>query len=238
MIEFISLIKELLIFAGYLSSGKSFPKPLNKQQEKECLLRWEKGDENAKNMLVEHNLRLVAHIVKKYQNTALSNDDLISIGTIGLIKAVNSFSRKRGTQLATYAAKCIENEVLMALRASKKIKSEVSLSDPIGTDKEGNEITLIDILGTKSDMVAEQAELRIQTKMLYSLIDKCLTRREKAVVEMRYGLNGMRPQTQREIAKKTGISRSYVSRIESKAVSKLSEELFKITGHPKCDSLR
>ena len=232
MIEFINVIKELLILAGYLSTGKSFPKPLSKQQEKECLKKWEKGDECAKNKLVEHNLRLVAHIVKKYQNTALSNDDLISIGTIGLIKAVNSFCRKKGTQLATYAAKCIENEVLMALRASKKIKSEVSLSDPIGTDKEGNEITLIDILGTKNDMVAEQAELRIQTKMLYELIDKCLTRREKAVIEMRYGLNGLRPQTQREIAQKTGISRSYVSRIESKAVVKLSEELAKKTGHP------
>lgn len=230
MFEFISMIKELLIFAGYLSSGKSFPKPLSKEQEAECLRLWEKGDENAKNKLVEHNLRLVAHIVKKYQNTALGNDDLISIGTIGLIKAVNSFSAKKGTQLATYAAKCIENEVLMALRASKKIKSEVSFSDPIGTDKEGNEITLIDILGTKEDMVVRQAELRIQTKMLCELIDNCLTRREKAVLQMRYGLCGIRPQTQREIAAKTGISRSYVSRIESKAVAKLSEELSKRTG--------
>ena len=161
--------------------------------------------------LVEHNLRLVAHIVKKYQNTALSNDDLISIGTIGLIKAVNSFLPKKGTQLATYAAKCIENEVLMALRSSKKIKCEVSLSDPIGVDKEGNEISLIDILGTREDLVSEQAELSIQTGKQYGLLGKCLTRREKAVIEMRYGLGGIRPQTQREIAYKTGISRSYVS---------------------------
>lgn len=230
MFEFISIIKELLFIAGYLSSGKTFPQPLTKAEESKCLEKSADGDEKAKHKLVEHNLRLVAHIVKKYQNTALTSDDLISIGTIGLIKAVNSYSPKKGTQLATYAAKCIENEVLMALRSSKKIKCEVSLSDPIGVDKEGNEITLIDILGTKEDLVAEQAELRIQTKMLYTLLGKCLTRREKAVIEMRYGLGGLRPQTQREIAKKTGISRSYVSRIESKAIAKLAEELSKKTG--------
>lgn len=211
MFDFISIIKELLVFAGYLSSGKTFPQPLSKQEEAECLKKSVNGDEKAINKLVEHNLRLVAHIVKKYHNTTLSSDDLISIGTIGLIKAVNSFLPKKGTQLATYAAKCIENEVLMALRSNKKIKCEVSLSDPIGVDKEGNEITLIDILGTRADLVAEQAELRIQTEKLYRLLGKCLTKREKAVLEMRYGLNGIQPQTQREIAQKTGISRSYVS---------------------------
>jgi RNA polymerase sporulation-specific sigma factor len=210
MFEFLNLIKELLCFAGYLS-GNTFPKPLSKEEEAECILACAAGDEESKNKLVEHNLRLVAHIVKKYQNTSLTNDDLISIGTIGLIKAVNSFSAKKGTQLATYAAKCIENEVLMALRSSKKVKCEVSLNDPIGVDKEGNEISLIDILGTRDDIVMEQAELRIQTRQLYGLLGKCLTRRERAVIEMRYGLNGMRPQTQHEIAKKTGISRSYVS---------------------------
>lgn len=230
MFELLSIIKDLLVFAGYLSSGKTFQKPLSKEEEAECLLRCAKGDEEAKSRLVEHNLRLVAHIVKKYQNTSLSNDDLISIGTIGLIKAVNSFMPKKGTQLATYAAKCIENEVLMALRSSKKSKCEVSLSDPIGIDKEGNEISLIDILGTREDMVSEQAELRIQTKKLYGLLGKCLSRREKAVIEMRYGLGGLRPQTQREIANKTGISRSYVSRIESKAIAKLAEELSKNSG--------
>ena len=230
MFEFLSIIKDLLFFAGYLSSGKTFPKPLTKEQEAEYLQKCAKGDEEAKGILVEHNLRLVAHIVKKYQNTSLSSDDLISIGTIGLIKAVNSFLPKKGTQLATYAAKCIENEVLMALRSSKKARCEVSLSDPIGIDKEGNEISLIDILGTREDLVSEQAELRIQTKKLYGLLGKCLTRREKAVLEMRYGLGGMRPQTQREIAKKTGISRSYVSRIESKAIAKLAEELAKNCG--------
>jgi len=228
MFDILSLVKELLLFAGYLS-GKTFPKPLTKEEEAEYLKRSARGDEAARHKLVEHNLRLVAHIVKKYQNTALSADDLISIGTIGLIKAVNSFLPRKGTQLATYAAKCIENEVLMALRSSKKQKSEVSLSDPIGVDKEGNEISLIDILGTREDMVAEQAELRIQTRALYNLLDKCLTRRERAVIEMRYGLGGTRPQTQREIAKKTGISRSYVSRIESKAIAKLAAELAKKT---------
>ncbi|MDD5018539.1 MAG: RNA polymerase sporulation sigma factor SigK [Eubacteriales bacterium] len=230
MFDLLYIIKELLVFAGYISSGKTFPKPLSKEEEAECIKKCASGDQTAKNKLVEHNLRLVAHIVKKYQNSTLSSDDLISIGTIGLIKAVNSFLPKKGTQLATYAAKCIENEVLMALRSSKKIKCEVSLSDPIGVDKEGNEISLIDILGTREDLVSEQAELRIQTSKLYGLLGKCLTRRERAVIEMRYGLNGMRPQTQREIAKKTGISRSYVSRIESKAIKKLAEELSKNTG--------
>ncbi len=230
MFDFFSIVKDLLFLAGYLS-GRTFPKPLSKEEEAECLKLSVQGDESARHKLVEHNLRLVAHIVKKYQNTALPNDDLISIGTIGLIKAVNSFMPKKGTQLATYAAKCIENEVLMALRSSKKVKCEVSLCDPIGVDKEGNEISLIDILGTRDDIVSEQAELSIQTRMLYGLLGKCLTRREKAVLEMRYGLNGIRPQTQREIAYKTGISRSYVSRIESKAISKLAAELAKNSGH-------
>ena len=230
MFELLALIKDLLFFAGYISSGKTFPKPLSKEEEAEYLDRSAKGDEEAKGILVEHNLRLVAHIVKKYQNTSISADDLISIGTIGLIKAVNSFLPRKGTQLATYAAKCIENEVLMALRSSKKANSEVSLSDPIGVDKEGNEISLIDILGTREDLVPEQAELRIQTDKLYCMLGKCLTKRERAVIEMRYGLGGLRPQTQREIAKLTGISRSYVSRIESKAIAKLAEELAKSTG--------
>ena len=230
MLDLVSIIKELLILAGYIKSGKTFPKPLGKKEEADCLCRCAQGDQDARNRLVEHNLRLVAHIVKKYQNTALGGDDLISIGTIGLIKAVNSFQAGKGTQLATYAAKCIENEVLMALRASKKLGREVSLSDPIGVDREGNEISLIDILGTHTDLVADQAELRIQTRQLYGMLGKCLTRRERAVIEMRYGLGGMRPQTQREIAKKTGISRSYVSRIESKAISKLAEQLKKPRG--------
>ncbi len=227
MFELVEIVKGLLFFVGYLS-GRTFPKPLSKEEEAKCLSLSAKGDEAARHKLVEHNLRLVAHIVKKYQNTALHNDDLISIGTIGLIKAVNSFKAKKGTQLATYAAKCIENEVLMALRSSKKVKCEVSLCDPVGMDKEGNSISLIDILGTREDIVPEQAELRIQTSMLYSLLGKCLTKREKAVIEMRYGLCGLRPLTQREIAHKTGISRSYVSRIESKAISKLAVELAKM----------
>lgn len=230
MFELLSIIKDFLFLVGYISSGKTFPKPLTKEEEAEYLQRSAKGDDEAKSVLVEHNLRLVAHIIKKYQNTSISGDDLISIGTIGLIKAVNSFLPKKGTQLATYAAKCIENEVLMALRSSKKAKSEVSLSDPIGVDKEGNEISLIDILGTREDLVPEQAELRIQTQQLYCLLGKCLTKRERAVIEMRYGLGGLRPQTQREIAKKTGISRSYVSRIESKAISKLADELSRNAG--------
>lgn len=229
MFDVISIIKDFLVFAGYFSSSKTFPKPLSKEEETECIKRCAVGDQVAKNKLVEHNLRLVAHIVKKYQNTGILNDDLISIGTIGLIKAVNSFRPKEGTKLATYAARCIENEVLMALRANRKIQSEVSISEPIGLDKEGNEVSLIDILGTREDIVFEQAELGIQTKRVYGLLGTCLTSREKAVIEMRYGLIGVHPQTQKEIAKKMDISRSYISRIETKALAKLAEELTKKT---------
>jgi RNA polymerase sporulation-specific sigma factor len=229
MFDFLSIIKDLLFLAGYLS-GKTFPKPLSKEDEAKYLKASTQGDEAARHKLVEHNLRLVAHIVKKYQNTALSSDDLISIGTIGLIKAVNSFlPPKKGTQLATYAAKCIENEVLMALRSSKKIKCEVSLSDPIGVDKEGKEISLIDILGTREDLVAEQAALAIQTGKLYGLLGKYLTRREKAVIEMRYGL----AECARKRSVRSHIRRVYrapMYRIERKAIAKLAAELSKNSG--------
>jgi RNA polymerase sporulation-specific sigma factor len=175
--------------------------------------------------LVERNLRLVAHIVKKYSYPGKEVDDLISIGTVGLIKAIDSFDVAKGTRLATYAARCIENEILMLIRNNKKTKGEVYLQEPIGIDKEGNEISLMDVLSSDEDSIIEVVENKIQVKKLYGKIDSCLAQREKLVIEMRYGLSDGKPKTQREIAKLLGISRSYVSRIEKRALKKLFKEL-------------
>ncbi|MDA8234967.1 MAG: RNA polymerase sporulation sigma factor SigK [Clostridia bacterium] len=217
-----SLINGILLLVSYIANN-TFPQPLSEKDEAKYLELLEQGDENARSTLTERNLRLVAHIVKKFDSTGEDNDDLISIGTIGLIKAINTFDRHKGTRLATYAARCIENEILMHLRSTKKNRGEVSLYDPIGVDKEGNEITLIDVLGTDADVVAELVENYFEQKRLLDKLLK-LTKREKKVLELRFGLfNGMR-KTQREIAKSLGISRSYVSRIEKRAISKLIKD--------------
>jgi len=185
------------------------------------------GDAKARNLLIEHNLRLVAHIVKKFDNTGEDMEDLISIGTIGLIKAIESYRPNKGTKLATFAARCIENEILMHLRSLKKTKKDVSLHDPIGTDKEGNEITLIDILGSETDDVIKEVDLKIEKSKIYRNLD-ILDDREKEVVVGRFGLDtGGEERTQREIAKELGISRSYVSRIEKRALMKLYHEFYK-----------
>lgn len=205
--------------------GSSFPKPLTCKEEEYYLKLFEKGDLEAKNTLIVRNLRLVAHIVKKYSGGNANVDDLISIGTIGLIKAINTYSRKRATRLATYAAKCIENEILMSIRSDKKRKMEISLNEPIGTDKDGNEISFNDILGSDPDAILEDLNLKMQIQSLYSTISQVLTNREKLVIIKRYGISGQEPLTQRELAKLLGISRSYISRIEKKAVSKLREHL-------------
>jgi RNA polymerase sporulation-specific sigma factor len=199
---------------------------LNAEEEMHYLEEYRKGNEDAKNILVERNLRLVAHIVKKYSNAGREIDDLISIGTIGLIKAIITFDDSKGTRLATYAARCIENEILMTIRASKKTKTEVSLHDPIGIDKEGNEISLIDILGSDSDVILDEVELKMQIKKLYQKMEKILKKREKVVIELRYGLSSGMVKTQREIAEMLGISRSYVSRIEKRAIKKLYRALY------------
>lgn len=209
----------------YVSNTNSFPKPLTPEEEEKYLERYEKGDEEARNILIERNLRLVAHIVKKYSNTGKDTDDLISIGTIGLIKAISTFDRSKGTRLATYAARCIDNEILMTIRSSKKAKMEVSLQEPIGVDKEGNEISLMDILGTDTDQVIDEVDLKIQTKKLYQNMSKVLKDREKIIIELRYGLTDGGCKTQREIANMLGISRSYVSRIEKRAIKKLNKAL-------------
>ena len=200
---------------------KTFLSPLNATEEKEYLRRQKEGDEEAKKVLVERNMRLVAHISKKYQNSEEEMEDLISIGTIGLIKAVSTFQEDHGSKLATYAARCIENELLMHFRSKKKCSKEVSLYEPIGTDKEGNQIQLMDVVEVDEKDVVEQLELKRQIIRLYELIPDVLNEREKEILRLRYGLNNRKPVTQREIAEKMHISRSYVSRIEKKALEKL-----------------
>jgi RNA polymerase sporulation-specific sigma factor len=185
------------------------------------------GDSDARNRLIEHNLRLVAHIVKKFDNTGEDSEDLISIGTIGLIKAIESFQSDKGTKLATYAARCVENEILMHLRSLKKTRKDVSLHDPIGTDKEGNEITLIDVLGTEADEVLDVVQFKIEKNKIYQHLH-ILDEREKEVIIGRFGLTDEKEKTQREIAKELGISRSYVSRIEKRALMKLYNEFYKV----------
>lgn len=219
-------IKDLCLLFGLIQNVNSFPQPLSQEEEQRYLEEYRKGSEDAKNILVERNLRLVAHIVKKYINTGREIDDLISIGTIGLIKAIITFDEGKGTRLATYAARCIENEILMTIRASKKIKTEISLHDPIGIDKEGNEISLIDILGSDTDTILDEVELKMQIKKLYQHMEKILKKRERIVLELRYGLVNGISKTQREIAEMLGISRSYVSRIEKRAIKKLYKELY------------
>lgn len=198
-----------------------FPQPLSTQEEEQLLQGMREGDLSCRNRLIEHNLRLVAYVVKKYNNTIYETDDLISIGTIGLIKAVDTFNPQKGIHLATYASRCIENELLMLMRSSKKQSKEVSLYDPIGSDKEGNTIQLLDICVAEEVDVVEKMEEQQNLRKLREYIDKVLTEREKEIILLRYGLSGGREVTQREIAKQLCISRSYVSRIEKKALKKL-----------------
>lgn len=205
--------------------SSSFPNPLTEKEEQHYVELLTEKNPDARRILIERNLRLVAHIAKKYISPGATQDDLISIGTIGLIKAVNTYSPGKSTRLATYAAKCIENEILMSIRASKRLSKEVSLSLPIGTDKDGNEISLNDILGSDSDEIVDLISLKIQVSKLYEAIDSCLNPREKKIIVARYGLDGYEPRPQREIAKSLDISRSYVSRIEKKALEKLKASL-------------
>ncbi|MFD2612641.1 RNA polymerase sporulation sigma factor SigK [Paenibacillus gansuensis] len=219
-------LKQMTLLVSYVKNN-AFPQPLSEEDELKHLRRMAEGNPVSRNLLVEHNLRLVAHIVKKFDNTGEDLEDLISIGTIGLIKAIESFQPDKGTKLATFAARCIENEILMHLRSLKKTRKDVSLHDPIGTDKEGNEITLIDILGSEADDVVEKVQLKIEKSKIYKNLD-ILDEREKEVVMGRFGLeHGGEERTQREIAKELGISRSYVSRIEKRALMKLYHEFYK-----------
>ncbi len=218
-------MRELLFLTGYLEKGNFFPQPLKPEEEAACIERYLKGDPEARNRLIECNLRLVVHVAKKYRGCGKEMDDLVSTGTIGLIKAVNTFNHRKGTQLATYAAKCIENEILMTIRSAKKSRNDVSMQEPIGTDKEGNEIALADLLGSGQDDVEDEVELKIQLEKLDDLIDRLLDDRERQVILYRYGIRNCRRMTQREIAKSLGISRSYVSRIEKKAIETLNSAM-------------
>ena len=200
---------------------QSFPQPLSTQEEEQLLQGMREGDLSCRNRLIEHNLRLVAHVVKKYSNTMYETDDLISIGTIGLIKAVDSFNSEKGIRLATYASRCIENELLMLMRSSKKQSKEVSLFDPVGSDKEGNTIQLLDICIAEETDIIEQMEEQQNLSKLRKYIDEVLTEREREIINLRYGMLDGKEITQREIADKLNISRSYVSRIEKKALKKL-----------------
>jgi RNA polymerase sporulation-specific sigma factor len=218
-------IQNSIFLCGYVSNPNSFPHPLTPEEEQKYIEAYKNGSEDARNILIERNLRLVAHIVKKYNSWGNESDDLISIGTIGLIKAISTFSMDKGTRLATYAVRCIENEILMQIRSTKKIQNEISLQDPIGVDNDGNAITLIDVIINESESVVDEVELKMQVRRLYTKMKSVLKSREKTVLELRYGLFNGSSKTQREIASMLGISRSYVSRIEKKAIKKLSREL-------------
>ena len=200
---------------------KTFPQPLSAREERECLKRYKEGDQEAREILINRNMRLVAHVIKKYQSPDYEMEDLLSVGTIGLIKAVNTFDTNKGSRLATYAAKCVENEILMLFRAGKKFSREISIYDPIGTDKDGETVSLLDILEAEGKEALEQVILKQDIRMLYEAYEQNLKDTEKTVIRMRYGLFGSREHTQREIADEMGISRSYVSRIEKRAIEKL-----------------
>ncbi|MEZ3502591.1 MAG: RNA polymerase sporulation sigma factor SigK [Lachnospiraceae bacterium] len=202
---------------------RTFPKPLTAEEEKCYLSRLQEGDEKARQILIEYNLRLVAHIVKKYQSPEEDMEELISIGAVGLIKAVDTFNHEKASKLATYAARCVENEILMYMRVKKKLQRESSYYEPIGTDKEGNEIQLLDIIESGEPTAMEQIGLKDDTKKMYDLLKNVLSERERQVVIMRYGLYYGREYTQKEIARKMGISRSYISRIEKNALNRLRE---------------
>ena len=220
LLELLNSLSNIFYLALHVVNTGSFPRPLTAAQEREYLRAFrEEGDMGARNQLVEHNLRLVAHIIKKYYSTVRDQDDLISIGTIGLIKAVSTFDYTKGIRLATYASRCIENEILMHFRSNRKTAQDVSISDPIDTDKDGHPLTLIDVIA-EDDTIVDDLELKINAEKLYRYIQECLNDREKEIVEWRYGLVGG-GLTQRELAKKINISRSYVSRIEKKALEKL-----------------
>lgn len=230
MISFLSvssllgiLCSGIFIF-GYISNSNLFPEPLSKDEENKYLELYKNGDEKAKTILVERNLRLVAHVAKKFSSSSIEQEDLISIGTIGLIKGIENYNFEKGTKLATYASRCIENEILMYLRSNKKFSNEVYLNDTIGKDKEGNEMSLLDVLENDEKNIDEEVDNKIKLKKINEIMDKILSLREKTIIELRFGLGGKKPKTQNEVAKELNISRSYVSRIETKAINKITDE--------------
>ena len=221
MFAFLSYLSQyLFLFILHIANSESFPKPLTKAQEKEYLKKAASGDISARNILVEHNLRLVAHIIKKYYQNTGGQEDLVSIGTIGLIKAINTYDINKNIKLSSYASRCIENEILMHFRNLRKSAQDVSLNDTIDTDKDGNPLTLMDIMADESN-IDDDIDTKLNLQVLRKYIDEALTPREKEIIICRYGLSGANPLPQRELAKRLNISRSYISRIEKKALTKL-----------------
>ncbi len=224
LLNFLSnLLSHVFFLFGYISSNNLFPEPLSKTEEEFYLRKYFAGDKNARDKLIEHNLRLVAHIAKRYSNSEQELEDLISIGIVGLIKAIDSFSAEKGFKISTYASKCVENEILMHIRATKKIKSEVSMNTIIGTDKDGNDMELVDTLDSESKDAIDTIYNKIMSEQVIKFINSKLTKREKYIMCSRYGLNGHVQKTQQQIADELGISRSYVSRIETKVQNKLKK---------------
>lgn len=222
---FLAFLGSSLFVLGYISNNSLFPESLSQEEEKIYVKKMQEGDIEAKNILIEHNLRLVAHVCKKYNNTNIDQDDLISIGSIGLIKGINSYNPEKSIKLSTYISKCIDNEILMYLRSNKKTNSEVYLEDQIGKDKDDNTVRLGEVLENNDKPIEEEVDLKMKINKLYEKIKKVLKNRERTIIELRFGLNGKDPKTQKEIAKDMGISRSYVSRIETKAIGKLAKEI-------------
>ena len=227
MMEIFDFLRRIFFYASYLGGAGSFPKPLSAAEEMECVARWAAGDADAKDRLIEHNLRLVVHIAKKYSGSAADREDYISIGTIGLIKGVNTFSPEKNIRLATYVSRCIENEILMYLRKTSRRTGEVSFGDAVGEDRDGNTISLLDIIGTDACEIENSVETAMETERMKREMASVLSPRELLVISMRYGLGNEEPLPQREVAEKLGISRSYVSRLEKKALLKLRGALDK-----------
>lgn len=224
---FLTFLQTAVFVVGYISNNNLFPEPLTAEEEKIYLEKFANGDEEARNILIERNLRLVAHVAKKYNSANADQEDLISIGTIGLIKGINSFNISKGARLSTYISRCIENEILMYLRSTKKLGAEVYLEDTIGKDKDDNTVTLKEVLENNEKNIEDEVDLKLKVKKLYDKIKEVLKDREKTIIELRFGLNGDKPKTQKQIAKMMGISRSYVSRIEKRAITKILREFIK-----------
>jgi len=220
----ITFLNKIFFFTAYVNNKSSFPEPLTSEQEREALIKCKQGDKLAREQLIQHNLRLVAHVVKKYSNVGEA-DDLISVGSIGLIKGIESFELGKGSALATYAAKCIDNEILMYIRANKKHRQNISLSETVGQDKEGNEVTLMEVIPIKEDSIFNQVESSMLLEKVNDIVDKNLNPREQEIIKKRYGIGSGRTQTQLEVAATMDISRSYVSRIEKKALNKIAKQL-------------
>lgn len=227
----LELLKHVFLFLGYFSPSKTYERKLSKDEEAYYIkLLYENNDKDAKDILITHNLRLVAHVAKKYSSCNISQEDLLSIGSIGLIKGINTYSPDKGTKFASYVAKCIDNEILMAIRGESKGNSNVYFADVIGTDGEGNNITIADIIGEENEDVISNIFVEEESSKIYKLIDEVLNKREKEIIELRYGINGKTRLTQTMIGEKLNISRSYVSRIEKKAIEKLAKAYDKRVG--------